>query len=124
MMPNLIGALPHARAGKLKLLAIAAEKRSPQAPDTPTLEESGVKGAESGTWYGLLAPRGTPAPIVQLLNREVNAQLQSPTLREQFAGIGVTPDGGTPDEFMAFIRSEIEKWGAVAQYAGMTKQKF
>jgi tripartite-type tricarboxylate transporter receptor subunit TctC len=124
MMPNLIGALPHARAGKLKLLAIAADKRSPQAPDTPTLAESGIKGAESGTWYGLLAPRGTPAPIVQLLNREINAQLQTPALREQFAGIGVTPDGGTPDEFMAFIRSEIEKWGAVAQYAGMTKQKF
>lgn len=124
MMPNLIGALPHARAGKLKLLAIAADKRSPQAPETPTLAEAGVKGAESGTWYGLLAPRGTPAPVVQLLNREVNAQLQSQTLREQFAGVGVTPDGSTPDEFMAFIRSEIEKWAAVAQYAGMTKQKF
>ncbi|MGZ8155692.1 MAG: tripartite tricarboxylate transporter substrate binding protein [Burkholderiales bacterium] len=124
MMPNLIGALPHARTGKLKLLAIASAKRSPQAPETPTLAESGVKGAESGTWYGILAPRGTPAPIVQLLNREIVAQLQSPALREQFATIGVTPDIGTPDQFMAFIKSEIDKWAAVAQYAGMTKQKF
>ena len=124
MMPNLIGALPHAKSGKLKLLAIAADKRSPQSPDTPTLAESGVTGAESGTWYGILAPRGTPAAVVQFLNREINAQLQSQALREQFAGIGVTPDGGTPDEFMAFIKSEIEKWAAVAAYAGMTKQKY
>jgi tripartite-type tricarboxylate transporter receptor subunit TctC len=124
MMPNLIGALPHARSGKLKLLAIAADKRSPQAPETPTLAESGVNGAESGTWYGILAPRGTPAPVVQFLNREINAQLESPSLRDQFATIGVTAESGTPAEFMAFIRSEIEKWGAVAQYAGMTKQRY
>jgi tripartite-type tricarboxylate transporter receptor subunit TctC len=124
MMPNLIGALPHARAGKLKLLAIADEKRSPQSPETPTLAEAGVKGAESGTWYGILAPRGTPEAIVQFLNREVNAQLESQALRDQFASIGVTPRGGTPAEFMAFVKSEIDKWGAVAEYAGMTRQKF
>jgi tripartite-type tricarboxylate transporter receptor subunit TctC len=124
MMPNLIGALPHAKSGKLKLLAIAADQRSPQSPDTPTLAESGVKGAESGTWYGLLAPRGTPATVVQFLNRELNAQLESTALRQQFASIGVTPESGTPTEFMAFIKSEIEKWAAVAQFAGMTKEKF
>jgi tripartite-type tricarboxylate transporter receptor subunit TctC len=124
MMPNLIGALPHAKSGKLKLLAIAAEKRSPQSPDTPTLAESGVKDAESGTWYGILAPRGTPAAVVQFLNREINAQLASQALRDQFASIGVTPESGTPVEFIAFIRSEIEKWAAVAAYAGMTKQKY
>ena len=124
MMPNLIGALPHARSGKLKLLAIADDKRSPQSPDTPTLAESGVKGAESGTWYGILAPRGTPAPVVQFLNREINAQIETQALREQFATVGVAPETGTPAQFMAFIKSEIEKWAAVAQYAGMTKQKF
>jgi tripartite-type tricarboxylate transporter receptor subunit TctC len=124
MMPNLIGALPHAKSGRLKLLAIAADKRSPQSPDTPTLAEAGVKGAESGTWYGILAPRGTPAAVVQFLNREINAQLASQALRDQFASIGVTPESGTPAEFMAFIRSEIEKWAAVAAYAGMTRQKY
>jgi len=124
MMPNLIGALPHARSGKLKLLAIAAEKRSPQSPDTPTLAESGVKGAESGTWYGILAPRGTPAPIVRVLNREINAQLETKALRDQFATVGVDPDVGTPDQFTAFIKSEIAKWSGVMQYAGMQKEKF
>jgi tripartite-type tricarboxylate transporter receptor subunit TctC len=124
MMPNLIGALPHAKSGKLKLLAIAADKRSPQSPDTPTLAESGVKGAESGTWYGILAPRGTRAAVVQFLNREINGQLESPALREQFASVGVTPESGTPDAFMGFIKSEIEKWAAVAAYAGMTRQKY
>lgn len=124
MMPNLIGALPHARSGKLKLLAIAADKRSPQSPDTPTLAESGVKGAESGTWYGILAPRATPASVVQLLNREINAQLESQALRDQFATVGVAAEGGTPAQFMAFVKSEIEKWAAVAAYAGMVRQKY
>jgi tripartite-type tricarboxylate transporter receptor subunit TctC len=124
MMPNLVGALPHARAGKLKLLAIASTKRSQQSPDTPTLAESGVKDAESGTWYGILAPRGTPAPIVRLLNREINAQLATQALRDQFATVGVDADGGTPEQFMDFIKSEIAKWSAVMQYAGMQTEKF
>jgi len=124
MMPNLVGALPHARAGKLKLLAIASVKRSPQSPETPTLEEVGVKDAESGTWYGILAPRGTPQSIVRVLNREINAQLTTQALRDQFATVGVDADGGTPEEFMAFIKSEIAKWNGVMQYAGMHKEKF
>jgi tripartite-type tricarboxylate transporter receptor subunit TctC len=124
MMPNLIGALPHTKSGKLRMLAVAATKRAPQAPDIPTLAESGVRGAESGTWYGMLAPRGVPGGIVDLLNREVVAQLKSQALRDQFAKIGVTPDTSTPQEFAAYIKSEIDKWAAVMTYAGMKKEKY
>ena len=87
--------------------------------------ESPVRGRTSpAAGTDRVAPRGTPAPIVQLLNREINAQLETQALRDQFATVGVAAEGGTPAQFMAFIESEIEKWAAVAAYAGMTKQKY
>lgn len=124
MMPNLIGALPHVRSGKLRMLAIAATQRSAQAPDTPTLAEAGVRDAESGTWYGVLAPRGMPQAIVERLNREIAAQLQTQALRDQFATVGVAPDIGTPQQFAGFIRAEIDKWGAVMKFAGMKQENY
>jgi tripartite-type tricarboxylate transporter receptor subunit TctC len=123
-MPNLVGALPHMKSGKLRVLGVASVKRVPSAPAVPTFSESGIRNAESGTWYGVLAPRGTPQAIVDRLNREIVAQLQTPELREQFAGIGVVPESGTPQQFAAFIREEIEKWGGVMQYAGMKKENY
>jgi tripartite-type tricarboxylate transporter receptor subunit TctC len=123
-MPNLVGALPHMKSGKLRVLGVASLKRVPSAPAVPTFRESGVNNAESGTWYGVLAPRGTPQAIVERLNREIAAQLQTPELREQFAGIGVVPEGGSPQQFASFIREEIEKWGGVMKYAGMKKENY
>ena len=123
-MPNLVGALPHVRSGKIKVLAVAAEQRAPSAPDIPTLAESGVKGAEAGTWYGMLAPRGTPPAVIERLNREIVAQLQTQTLRDQLATVGVAPDIGTPQQFASFIRAEMDKWGAVMKFAGMKPEPF
>jgi tripartite-type tricarboxylate transporter receptor subunit TctC len=123
-MPNLVGVLPHLRSGKLRVLAVASVQRAASMPDVPTLAEAGVQGAESGTWYGVLAPRGTPQGVIERLNREIVAQLQTQALREQLATVGVAPDIGTPLEFASFIRSEMEKWGAVMKFAGMKPERY
>jgi tripartite-type tricarboxylate transporter receptor subunit TctC len=123
-MPNLIGALPHLKSGKIRVLGVASAQRAPSAPEIPTFAESGVRGAESGTWYGVLAPRGMPTAIVDVLNREIVAALQTPALREQLATVGVVPETSTPQQFLSFIRSEIEKWGAVMKYAGMKRESY
>jgi tripartite-type tricarboxylate transporter receptor subunit TctC len=123
-MPNLVGALPQLRAGKLRALGVATAARSALAPDIPTIAESGVPGVEAGTWYGILAPRGTPQGIVDALNREVVAILRTPAMRDQLATIGVVPEPGTPQEFAGFIRSEIGKWGGVMKFAGMKQEAY
>jgi tripartite-type tricarboxylate transporter receptor subunit TctC len=123
-MPNLIGALPHLKSGKIRILGIASAQRAPSAPEIATFAESGVRGAESGTWYGVLAPRGMPPGIVDVLNREIVGALQTPALREQLATVGVVPETSTPQQFASFIRSEIEKWGAVMNYAGMKRESY
>jgi tripartite-type tricarboxylate transporter receptor subunit TctC len=124
MLANLVGVLPHAKAGKLKMLGVASIKRAQSASDVPTFAEAGVKGAEAGTWYGVLAPRGTPQATVELLNREIGAQLQTPSLREQFAGIGVIPEPGSAEQFASFIRAEIDKWGGVMKYSGIKQEVY
>jgi tripartite-type tricarboxylate transporter receptor subunit TctC len=121
MMPNLIGALPHVHAGKLRALAVASAQRSPLALEIPTMAEVGVAGVEMGTWYGVLAPRGTPQAVIQLLNREIMALLQTKTLRDQLATRGVVPDLSTPEQFSAFIRAEMEKWGSVVRDADISE---
>jgi tripartite-type tricarboxylate transporter receptor subunit TctC len=124
MMANLVGVLPHVKAGKLKLLAVASTKRAPAAPEAPTLVESGVKGAEAGTWYGVLGPRRMPLAIIERLNREIVAQVDGPSLREQFGTIGVIPETGPPEHFMRFIRAEIDKWGEVMRYSGIQQETY
>jgi tripartite-type tricarboxylate transporter receptor subunit TctC len=124
MMPNLIGAIPHLRSGKLKVLGVASAQRAPSAPELPTFAEAGVRGAESETWYGVLAPRGTPQGIVDALNREITALLSTQALREQLATVGVIPESGTPQQFASFIRAEIEKWTGVMNYAGLKKESY
>jgi len=124
MMPNLIGALPHMRSGKLRALGVASAQRAPSAPELPTFTEAGVRGADSGTWYGVLAPRGTPQGIVDALNREITALLSTQNLRDQLATVGVIPETGTPQELATFIRSEVEKWSGVMSYAGLKKERY
>ena len=123
-MPNLVGALPQVRAGKLRAFGTATATRTTFAPELPTLAEGGVPGVEAGTWYGINAPRGTPQAVVQQLNREIVGILGTPALREQFATVGVVPEPSTPQEFGAFIRSEIEKWGGVMKFAGMKQEAY
>jgi tripartite-type tricarboxylate transporter receptor subunit TctC len=90
----------------------------------PTFADAGVRGAESGTWYCMLAPRGTPQAIVDALNREITASLNTQSLRDQLATVGVIPETGTPRELASFIRAEMEKWSGVAKYAGLKKERF
>ena len=123
-MPNLIGALPQVRAGKLRAFGTATAERTLLAPEIPTLAEGGVPGVEAGTWYGINAPRGTPQAVVEQLNREIVGILESATFREQFATIGVVPEPSTPQEFGAFIRSEIAKWSGVMKFAGMKQEAY
>jgi tripartite-type tricarboxylate transporter receptor subunit TctC len=123
-MPNLVGALPQVKAGKLRALAVATATRSPLAPDIPTFAEGGVTGVEAGTWYGVNAPRGVPRPVVDRLNHEIVDALKSQSLRDQFATVGVVAEPSTPEEFAAFIKSEIEKWGGVMKFAGMKAESF
>ena len=123
-MPNLVGALPQVRAGKLRAYGTATASRTPLAPDIPTLAEGGVSGVEAGTWYGVNAPRGTPPVIVEQLNRAIVAILGTAALRDQFASVGVVPEPSTPQEFAAFIRSEIDKWGGVMKFTGLKQEAY
>jgi tripartite-type tricarboxylate transporter receptor subunit TctC len=113
-------ALPLARNNQIKLLAIGGAKRSPQAPDTPTLAEAGFPGAEVDLWYGLLAPSGTPAATVAKLNAEVNEILREPALVETLRAQGLVAVGGTPADFARLIATDLAKWGAVVKAANIS----
>ena len=116
---SILSGHPHARSGKLRALAVTGAKRSPAVPELPTMIEAGVKGYESATWYGLLAPAGTPPDIVAKLNAEVVSILKQPETHERLSKEGADPVGNTPAEFGKFIRSEIAKWGKVIKAAGI-----
>lgn len=110
--------LPHSRAGKIRALAMASEKRVAVAPELPTLIESGVN-VVGGTWVGILAPAGTPREIVSVLSKEMQAAVRKPELRERFTALGIDPAGTTPEEFAAFLRNEVDKWGKVIRAANV-----
>jgi tripartite-type tricarboxylate transporter receptor subunit TctC len=108
---NMTTALAFARNGQVKALAVTSATRSELAPELPTLAESGVAGFEAATWLGLLAPAGTPAPLVAFLNSEVVAVLESPAAKAKLAAQGFTPKPMTPDAFRRFIQDETVKFG-------------
>lgn len=119
---NIVNYLPQVRAGKLRALAVTSAKRTPQAPELPTMIESGVPRFVTGTWFGLQAPARTPQAIVERLNRHVNNILQSADVRARLAAEGADPIGGTPREFGAYIKSELARWGEVVRAAGLTPE--
>jgi len=102
---------PHLKAGTLRALAVTGAQRTPSLPDLPTMQEAGVPGYTAGTWYGVLAPAGTPPAIVNRLNAEINKALAAPQLRSQFAEQSVNAAGGKPEDFAALIRQDYDKWG-------------
>ena len=110
--------LVHVRAGKIKVLGMASEKRVASAPDVPTLIESGVP-VVGGTWVGLLAPAGTPKPVIDRLSREAAAAVRRPEIRERFVQLGIEPVGNTPAEFTQFLRAEVGKWAKVIKDANV-----
>jgi tripartite-type tricarboxylate transporter receptor subunit TctC len=111
--------LPQVRAGKLKALAVATPKRSPLAPEVPTMDEAGVAGFTGGTWFGVLAPARTPATIVARINREIAAILRAPDVVQTFNDRGIEPVGNSAAQFRAFIETESRRWLKVAQDAGV-----
>ena len=110
--------LPHARAGKIKALAMASEKRFAMAPELPTLTESGVP-VVGGTWVGILAPAGTPREVVTFLGREMAQVVKRADVRERFVQYGIDPAGTSPEEFTQFLKDEISKWGKVIRAANV-----
>ena len=120
-MPNISGVWGQVRAGRLKALGVSSLKRTAFAPELPTIAEMGVPGFESGTWYGLTSPRGTPATAINALNREMIAALKT-EVREKLAAIGVDVAPSTPKEFTAYMRAEIAKWSSIIKEAGISDQ--
>jgi tripartite-type tricarboxylate transporter receptor subunit TctC len=110
-------AAPHVKSGKLRALAVIAPQRLPALPEVPTVAEAGLPGFEVTTWYGILAPSGTPRPIIARLNAELVKVMHSPEMKERLAGIGTDPVTSTPEEFAAYIQAEIGKWGDVIRKA-------
>lgn len=115
-------ALANVKSGKLRPLAVSTPKRNPQMPDVPTTGEAGVKGADSPLWFGIWAPAGTPADIVAKVNADVRKALADPGVREKLANLGNDAMDMSPQEFAAFVRSEIDTYGRVVRAAGITPQ--
>jgi len=112
-------AAPHIKAGKLRALALVAPQRSSALPELPTVAEAGLRDFEVTTWYGVLAPAGTPRNVVTRLNAELGKIMHSPELKEKLAATGTEPLTSTPEEFAAYIQREIAKWGEVVRKAGV-----
>ena len=110
---------PHIKAGRLRALAVLARERSPMLPDVPTAEEAGLGNFDVTTWYGILAPAGTPRPIITRLNAEFGKIMHSPEMKERLATMGTDPMTSTPEDFAAYIQREIAKWGDVIRKAGL-----
>jgi tripartite-type tricarboxylate transporter receptor subunit TctC len=118
MFDNLPPSLPQIKAGKLRALAVTSLARAPALPDVPTLAESGLPGFEASSWFGILAPAGTPAPIVAKLNAEVAKWLATPEAKEKLLKQGANPAGGTPEDFAKHIAAETAKWAKVVKESG------
>ena len=113
---------PHMQSGRIRGIAIGSLKRFPAVPDLPTFDESGVKGYEATTWFGMLAPAKTPKEILTRLNVEVDKAVKSADVRERFINDGLEPMGGSPESFGKFIRAEIDKYAKVIKVTGIQKQ--
>ena len=119
MFANVPVALPQINAGKLRALAVTTLPRSPQLPAIPTIAESGFAGFEVNQWTGLVAPQGTPKAIVVMLHDAVVAALDAPEVRANLISQGFQPAGGSPEQFAAYIQSELKKWSALIRERGI-----
>ena len=114
--------LPQVKAGKLRALAVSAAKRSPAMPDLPTIAEAGVPGYNTSAWFGLVAPAGTPKPVIDKLAAETQRILKLPDVNERLSGLGAEPVGDRPEQFAVHIKSEIAKWAKVIKDANVELQ--
>jgi tripartite-type tricarboxylate transporter receptor subunit TctC len=118
LVPIAVG-LPHVKSGKLRALGVAGLQRSAAAPEIPTLSESGLPDFEVIAWWGLLAPAKTPRTVVNALNREMRAVLDLPEVRRQLVDQGMDPAAGSPEQFGALIKADMEKWGEIGARLGV-----
>jgi tripartite-type tricarboxylate transporter receptor subunit TctC len=119
MFDNTPNVLPHVRAGKLKALAVSTKTRTPLAPEVPSVDEAGVPGYDVSVWFGVLTVAGTPRETVQRLNTEVVKILNSSEVKERFGKMGVEVVAGTPEQFSAFLKSEVDRWAKVVRDASI-----
>ncbi|MGE5094943.1 MAG: tripartite tricarboxylate transporter substrate binding protein [Betaproteobacteria bacterium] len=120
LFDNAPSSMPFVQQGKLRAVAVTSTKRMPTLPDVPTIDESGVKGYESLSWSGIVAPAATPKPVIAKLNAAIDRVLAMPDVKKRFADLGVDPVGGPPENFARHIRAESEKWGRVVKTANIT----
>lgn len=119
MFANTLSVLPHVRSGRLRALAISSSKRSAAAPELPTVAESGMPGFDVSTWFGMLAPRGTPKEIIDRLDGEVRKIVRMADVRARLISQGADPIGSTPEEFRAYLKSELVKWEKAVKAVGV-----
>ena len=119
---TITSALPHVRSGKVRALAVSSIKRHPQVPDVPTIAENGYPGYDVISWYALLAPAGTPRPVVAKLHEEMVKILKSPDVKERMAADGSEPVSSTPQELSAFLKAETSRWAKVIRASGATAE--
>lgn len=118
-IPTMPAVLPFVKAGRLRALGVSTAKRAPVLPDVPTLQEAGVKGYDNALWTGILAPAGTPAPALSRLHGEIVKVVQLPDVKDALAKQGAEPTSSTPEQFAAYIASELAKWAGVVKAAGV-----
>lgn len=118
MFDNLPSAIAHIRSGKLRALGVTSPKRSPSMPELPTIAEAGVPGFDATSWFGVMAPTGTPAPIVNRMQQILARALGTPENRERLLGLGAEGVGNTPEAFGQFIRTETVKWANLVRISG------
>lgn len=122
LLSTFASALPHVKSERLRALGVTSTQRAATLPDIPTIAESGVPGYEYGTWYGLLAPTGTPRTVVEKLNRAIAEVLGSPKTAERFVGLGLNPTPTTAAQFAAHLKSDTERWIKVVREAKIPQQ--
>ena len=118
MFDNMLSSWPQVQGGKLRALAVTTKARSPYAPDLPTMEESGVAPFDVFSWFGLVAPKGTPKDIVDKINKAVNAAYDKPEVKEAFAKLGASVEKNTPQQFSDMIKHEVASWAPVVKASG------
>ncbi|ARP80710.1 MFS transporter [Bordetella genomosp. 8] len=118
MFDNMPSSWPHVQSGKLRALAVTTKERSPTAPDLPTMAESGFPGFDVSSWFGLIAPRGTPPEVIKTLNTAMLKSLEKPEVKDAFDKLGAVPAKTTPEQFGQFIQSEVQTWATVVKASG------
>ena len=116
---TIIAALPYAESGRLRMIAVSTKQRFPQLPTVPTIDESGLKGFDGGSWQGLIMPAGTPRDVISKVNADLVKMLTSTAMKDKILTMGGITLGDTPAEFAAYTKAEVAKWAKVVKAAGI-----